>query len=51
MGDRISRRQLIQELECFKMQLGDIVLGWVVDRILDIVHRLPGCADVHGGNQ
>lgn len=42
MNDLISRSKLIEELERFKVCLGDIVLGWVVDRVIEIVKQLPG---------
>lgn len=41
MKDNISRAEAIQTLECFKMQLGDIVLRWVVDRVISIIQQLP----------
>lgn len=37
MNDMISRSALIAELEAFKMSLGDIVLRFVVDRVIDVV--------------
>jgi hypothetical protein len=37
MDDMISRSALIAELEAFKMSLGDIVLRFVVDRVIDVV--------------
>lgn len=37
MNDTISRSALIAELEAFKMSLGDIVLRFVVDRVIDLV--------------
>jgi hypothetical protein len=37
MNDMISRSALIAELEAFKMSLGDIVLRFVVDRVIDLV--------------
>ena len=42
MNDLISRRALIEELEGFKVSLGDIVLGWVVDRVIERVRQMPG---------
>ena len=41
MDDCISRSALIAELKQFKIFLGDIVFGWVVDRIIDKVKRMP----------
>ena len=37
MNDMISRSAVIAELEAFKMSLGDIVLRFVVDRVIDVV--------------
>ena len=37
MNDMISRSGLVAELEAFKMSLGDIVLRYVVDRVIDLV--------------
>ena len=42
MGDLISRSALIEELKAFKVSLGDIVLGWVVDRVIERVEQLEG---------
>lgn len=42
MNDVISRSDLIAELEAFKMSLGDIVLRFIVDRVIDIVKSRPG---------
>ena len=36
-NDMISRSALVAELEAFKMSLGDIVLRFVVDRVIDVV--------------
>lgn len=41
MNDLISRTALIAELEAFKMSLGDFVLGWVVDRVIERVKQQP----------
>ena len=41
MHDLISRGALIAELEGFKVSLGDIVLGWVVDRVIERVKQAP----------
>lgn len=45
-NDTISRSALVAELECYKMSLGDIVLRFVVDRVIDIVkaHKAPEAA-------
>jgi Lar family restriction alleviation protein len=40
-NDTISRSKLIADLECFKLQLGDIILGFVVDRVVEIVQAQP----------
>lgn len=42
-NDAISRSALVAELEAFKMSLGDIVLRFVVDRVINIVkaHKAP----------
>lgn len=42
MDDLISRAAVIAELEAFKMSLGDIVLRFVVDRVIDLVREV-GC--------
>lgn len=42
MNDLISRSKLIADLEAFKVSLGDIVLGWVVDRVIERVEQMPG---------
>lgn len=42
MNDSISRSKLIAELEQFKIFLGDICFGWVVDRIIEKIKRMPG---------
>lgn len=36
-SDTISRSALVAELEAFKMSLGDIVLRFIVDRVIEIV--------------
>lgn len=41
MGDLISRSELIAQLEGFKYSLGDIILGFVVDRVIERVKELP----------
>ena len=41
MDDVISRSALIAELEAFKMSMGDIVLRFIVDRVIGIIKALP----------
>ena len=36
-NDTISRSALVAELEAFKMSLGDIILRFVVDRVIELV--------------
>lgn len=45
MNDLISRSKLIEELRAFKMSLGDIVLGWVVDRVIERVDMMEAQGD------
>lgn len=40
--DTISRSALVAELECFKMSLGDLVLRFIVDRVIERVKAQPG---------
>ena len=42
MNDTISRSALIAELEAFKMSLGDVVLRFVVDRVIGVVKEFKG---------
>lgn len=49
MDDLISRSELISQLEGFKLSLGDVILGCVVDRVIERVkeqqpERLPAVA-------
>ena len=37
MNDLISRSGLVAELETFKMSLGDVVLRFIVDRVIKLV--------------
>lgn len=37
MNDTISRSALVAELEAFKMSLSDVVLRFVVDRVIGLV--------------
>lgn len=41
MDDLIDRPKLIRDLECFKMSLGDIVFGFVLDRVIERVKAQP----------
>ena len=41
MNDLISRSELIADLENFKFYLGDVILCFVVDRIIERVKNLP----------
>lgn len=41
MADLIDRAKLIADLEAFKLSLGDIVFGYVVDRVIDQVKAQP----------
>jgi hypothetical protein len=41
-NDIISRSALIAELEAFKMPMGDVVLRFIVDRVIGIVKGHPG---------
>ncbi len=41
MNDLISRSELIAQLEGFKLSLGDVILGFVVDRVIDRVKAQP----------
>lgn len=45
--DLISRSELIAKLECFKLSLGDVILGFVVDRVIERVQEMPAA----GGSQ
>jgi hypothetical protein len=36
-NDTISRSALVAELEAFKMSLGDVVLRYIVDRVIELV--------------
>ena len=47
MDDLISRSALVAELECYKMSLGDIVLRFVVDRVIDLVKGHPSVERQH----
>lgn len=40
-NDLISRAQLIEQLEGFKINLADIFFCFVVDRVIKIVKDLP----------
>lgn len=41
MPDLIDRAKLVADLEAFKMSLGDIVFGFVVDRVIERVKAQP----------
>ena len=41
MDDLISRSALIAELEAYKMSMADIVLRFLIDRIIGIIKALP----------
>lgn len=48
MDDMISRSALVAELEAFKMSMGDIVLRFVVDRVIDLVRQqLAATIELH----
>lgn len=44
MPDLIDRPKLIQELEAFKISLNDMVLGYVLDRVIERVKAQPAAA-------
>ena len=41
MNDLISRSELITQLGNLKVSMGDVVLGLVVDRVIDLVREMP----------
>ena len=41
MADLIDRAKLVADLEAFKLRLGDIVFGYVVDRVIEQVKAQP----------
>ena len=41
MDDLISRSELIAQLEGFKLSLGDVILGLVVQRVISFVLEMP----------
>jgi hypothetical protein len=45
--DLISRSALIAELECFKMSLDDIVLRFMIDRVIGIIKAHPAAKEVN----
>ncbi len=47
--DLIDRAKLIGDLELFKINLGDIIFGFVVDRVIEQVKAQPA-ANVKGSN-
>ena len=40
-NDLISRAEVIAQLESFKLSLGDVILGFVVDRMIERVKEMP----------
>ena len=46
MSDPIDRAELITQLEGLKVSLGDVVLGFVVDRAIELVRQLPAAKEV-----
>ncbi len=40
-NDLISRFELIAQLEDLKISLGDVILGFVVDRVIERVKNIP----------
>ena len=49
MADLIDRAKLIGDLELFKIHLGDIIFGFVVDRVIEQVKAQPA-AEVKADN-
>ena len=49
MADLIDRAKLIGDLEAFKLSLGDIVFGFVLDRVIERVKAQPA-AEVKADN-
>lgn len=47
--DLIDRAKLIDDLEAFKICLGDFVFGFIVDRVIEQVKAQP-TAEVKGSN-
>ena len=41
MNDLISRSELIAKMENLKISLGDVILGFVVDRVIEQVREMP----------
>ena len=39
--DAISRSEVIAQLEGFKISIGDVIMGFVVDRIIERVKNMP----------
>ena len=39
--DLISRSEVIAQLEGFKISIGDVIMGFVVDRIIERVKAIP----------
>ena len=49
MDDLIDRAKLIGDLELFKIHLGDVIFGFVVDRVIERVKAQPA-ANVKADN-
>lgn len=49
MADLIDRDKLIGDLKLFKIHLGDIIFGFVVDRVIEQVKAQPA-AEVKADN-
>lgn len=47
MDDLISRSKLIEDLESFKVTLGDIIFRWLVDRVIERVRQQPAAKEGH----
>lgn len=45
-NDLISRAEVISQLECFKLSLGDIFFRFVVDRVIERVREIPAAEQV-----
>ena len=45
--DLISRSKLIDLLENFKIAIGDVIMGFVVDRIIELIKNMPA-AEMEG---
>lgn len=45
-NDLISRAEVIAQLECFKASMADIILRFVVDRVIERVREIPAAEQV-----